>query len=286
MTFSQFVNIMYKYSGSKEKGHEYIITFSKKITVGPMSEEEEELDKDAKFNVFEKVGESARRKYFSGGRQITQEAAKWMLNRLDPECFIAYLDEFLDNEKEMLVQELRSKGAKIDDKKWEESCVEIFRSILKDSRDGKQENAGYSIPCNSQEEVFNFFNHAIREFQMDRFIKDCDPSCELDHIYIVQMDAFIDIMDNPKWKPVEASAVKSTNEICKKVGDFRDCLEEYSWYLAGNFHPESTGEEGKILFVPNFIYSGPERIQQFQENTMKFRRDLHEIYESIKSMIL
>lgn len=274
----------------------------------PVGEQISEEDSD--YYPFDKMEENTLSKIFRGKEPeaLSKKSAAKMLSKMNRDQFEAYLGELYDGGKEQLIKELKEAGEEIDEGKWEESCTDVLISILTEAAKRKRKNSKakktqihkspktdlsekqkgiFTFPCNSKEEMFNFFSYVVKAYKIDAFINNVDPtSGELKPIHMDRIDMFLECVRNNEWKPYNLSAKKITNELAEKINNFCEQLEEYGFSLAGKFYAEPAADGETFISVPNYMNNEPEIVSEINEGMLLLRKKLYNTYRSIENFVL
>lgn len=139
MKFCEFVQLMHGYIGCDKEQQEYVLYLTSLIIRDPMTDDEEKLDEEDKFNPLSGKSTSYFSKVYTGenGRKISKQDARVIQGRFSKTKFV---DEFMtvDTEaRENLVEDLKQHNVNADIDNVDEVCAELFLKLINAMADGK-----------------------------------------------------------------------------------------------------------------------------------------------------
>ncbi len=128
--------------------------------------------------------------------------------------------------------------------------------------------------------IYNIFYQTVSKYKITEYICNVDPTNYMDDIWLERWDDFLKDINNFILKPYCPKEREAEGFTFKKIQEFSQKLDDYTSYTGINMIFASSNN--KSYFVPKFREENVKWATCFQEETMKYRKQLsniaHEIY--------
>lgn len=127
--------------------------------------------------------------------------------------------------------------------------------------------------------IFNIFNQAILDYQIDTFIECIDPTNMMEFEWLEKCENFLKHTEGSIWIPFGPSTVEKKGLVLQKVQQFAQTLDDYTKYLPLNMRPLDIKSVSRA--VPLFRDEDVKWALNFEKETMNYRQQLCSIYQEI-----
>lgn len=127
--------------------------------------------------------------------------------------------------------------------------------------------------------IFNIFNQAILDYQIDTFVECIDPTNMMESEWLEKCENFLKHTESNIWIPFGPSTVEKKGLVLQKVQQFAQTLVEYTGYLPLNMRPLDVNSVDR--FVPLFRDENVKWALGFEKDTRNYRQQLISIYQEI-----
>lgn len=127
--------------------------------------------------------------------------------------------------------------------------------------------------------IFNIFNQAILDYQIDTFVECVDPTNMMEFEWLNKCKNFLKHTESSIWVPFGPSTVEKKGLVLQKVQQFAQTLVAYTEYLPLNMRPLDVNSVDR--FVPLYRDENVKWALSFEKNTQNYRQHLISIYQEI-----
>lgn len=131
MNFSKFANLLYLHIGFGKKTSDFTLLLIENIMKEPVLNEDKKLAEEDKYIPYSGNADMLGR-IFKGSKSISKENAGRILECLDTERFVSFIEEFADEAIESIEVALQEEGVLVADHQVGATCANLFVSILDD----------------------------------------------------------------------------------------------------------------------------------------------------------
>lgn len=276
VSFNEYMKTLYRYLGKTMNVIDFTKEFEENTLTSP-NFSEEELGKCKILG----IESSSIPKIYNGRMKLSRPMARYIRSYLDESKFLNFIynsdcsDEKFFEMSSILVEE--------DTKEWtydriSQECLDVFIKIIdagidKKNKSSKEINSSLMYELN--EAIFDHFNQAIHNYQINKFIETIDPSSGFNSNWITEnCDDFIIYIKKYDWRPYKSEEIKCTVKIVQHIDDFIQVLDDYTNYLALNMRPTDIFNESDDSVPINTNL-------EFKDRVKNYRKKLCEIYNKI-----
>lgn len=132
--------------------------------------------------------------------------------------------------------------------------------------------------------IFNIFNQAFTDYQIDYFILKIDPTNMMNFNWIEKCEKFIEYIRDNIYIPFSPSTTMNSGFMLTKTQQFAQTLNDYLKYLSLSMRPIS--DTKTYTAVPLFRDENPRWAINFANEVETYRKQLISIYEEIYNHML
>lgn len=127
--------------------------------------------------------------------------------------------------------------------------------------------------------MFIGFQQAIEEYKIDDFLKYIDPTVAMYIKWPEELDAFVNYIDYNVLNLSNSNLAGRSKAMIEKIREFTEILDEYNNFLGKNMILFSGGKNK--FFIPQLRDENAKWANWFNEETMRYRKQLDSIYKDI-----